>query len=131
VLAIGALTAGKLFGWAWMDAISGILGSIVIAKWSLGLLKDTSAVLLDAEVPGTLRQAIQNALEADDDDRVADLHLWRVGPKHMAAIVSVVTHEPRDPRHYKERLECFPDLAHVTVEVNRCRDSRACAQALA
>lgn len=128
VLAIGALTAGKFLGWAWMDAITGMLGSIVIAKWSFGLLKDTSAVLLDAEVPEKYRVAIQQALEENVDDRVADLHLWRVGPQHMAAIVSIVTHEPREPRHYKELLGRFHDLAHVTIEVNRCSEGGSCIQ---
>ena len=65
LLAIAALTAGKFLGWTWMDALTGILGSIVIARWSLGLLRDTSAVLLDAEVPDQRRREIQAAIEAD------------------------------------------------------------------
>jgi cation diffusion facilitator family transporter len=125
LLAIAALTAGKFLGWTWMDALTGILGSIVIARWSLGLLRDTSAVLLDAEVPDQRRRAIQAAIEADLDNRVSDLHLWRVGRRHLAAIVSVVTHEPKDPAHYKELLRKFADLAHVTIEVHRCTDEAA------
>lgn len=124
VLAIGALTAGKFLGWTWMDAITGILGSIVIARWSLGLLKDTSAVLLDAEVTMERRQEIRAAIELDVDNRVADLHLWRVGPRHLAAIVSIVTREPREPSHYKNLLRGFEDLAHVTIEVHRCNENR-------
>jgi cation diffusion facilitator family transporter len=124
LLAIAALTAGKFLGWTWMDAVTGILGSIVIARWSLGLLRDTSAVLLDAEVPDERRRQIQAAVEADQDNRVCDLHLWRVGRRHLAAIVSVVTHEPRDPSHYKELLRQFDDLAHVTIEVHRCTDEQ-------
>jgi cation diffusion facilitator family transporter len=122
LLAIAALTAGKFLGWAWMDALTGIAGSIVIARWSLGLLRDASAVLLDAEVPDHRRREIQAAIEADLDNRIADLHLWRVGRRHLAAIVSLVTHEPRDPGHYKDLLRRFDDLAHVTVEVHRCTD---------
>jgi cation diffusion facilitator family transporter len=125
VLAIGALTAGKFLGWDWMDAITGILGSIVIAQWSFGLLKETSAALLDAEVPDTLRFAIQETVESRAEDRVTDVHLWRVGPRHLAAILSIVTHEPREPRHYKELLGSFRDLAHVTIEVNRCSEGRS------
>ena len=125
LLAIAALTAGKFLGWTWMDALTGILGSIVIARWSLGLLRDTSAVLLDAEVPDQRRREIQAAVEADLDNRVSDLHLWRVGRRHLAAIISVVTHEPRDPSHYKELLRQFDDLAHVTIEVHRCTDEAA------
>ena len=120
VLAIGALTAGKYLGWTWTDAVTGILGSLVIARWSLGLLRDTSAVLLDAEVPDQRRREIQEAIEANLDNRVTDLHLWRVGRRHLAAIVSLVTDEPRDPAHYKDLLRGFDDLAHVTIEVHRC-----------
>jgi cation diffusion facilitator family transporter len=131
MLAIGALTAGKFLGWTWTDSITGILGSIVIARWSFGLLKDTSAVLLDAEVADRRRQEIQEAVEKDADNHVADLHVWRVGPHHLAAIVSLVTHEPREPRHYKELLRRFDDLAHVTVEVHRCNEYRPCGSPMA
>jgi len=75
------------------------------------------------------RREIQKAVEADADNRVADLHIWRVGPRHLAAIVSVVTHEPREPSHYKELLRQFDDLAHVTIEVERCNEDRTCAAA--
>jgi cation diffusion facilitator family transporter len=120
LLAIFALATGKVLGWTWMDPAMGIVGAVVIVRWSLGLLGETSRVLLDAEVAGERRDAIRAALEAETDDRVADLHLWRVGPRHLAAVVSVVTHEPRPAEYYKQRLAAFRDLAHVTVEVQRC-----------
>jgi cation diffusion facilitator family transporter len=120
VLAIVALIAGRQLGWVWMDPAMGIVGSIVIARWSYGLLRDTSSVLLDAEVPATRRDAIQAAIEADADNRVADLHVWRVGPRHLAAIVSVVSHAPCAPEHYKELLREHEDLVHLTVEVHGC-----------
>jgi cation diffusion facilitator family transporter len=117
VLAIAALATGKFFGWNWMDPLMGIVGSVVIAKWSVSLLRDTSRVLLDAELPDKRRKAIERAIEDGTGDRVCDLHVWRVGPRHLAAIVSIVTAEPRSPEHYKRLLAHFPDLAHVTVEV--------------
>lgn len=118
VLAIAALLAGRSLGWTWMDPVMGIVGSLVIARWSWGLLRDTSAVLLDGEVDARRRGAIARAIEDGGEDRVADLHVWRVGPRHLAAIVSVVSPAPQDPERYRERLRAFPDLAHVTVEVN-------------
>ncbi len=120
VLAIVALVAGKTLGWTWMDPLMGIAGSILIARWSFGLLRDTSAVLLDAEVSADRRDAMREAIEADGDTRVSDLHLWRVGPRHLSAIVSVVASEPRPPAAYKSLLGRFPDLAHVTIEVQPC-----------
>ncbi len=120
VLAIVALSAGKFLGWMWMDPIMGIVGSVVIARWSIGLLRQTSAVLLDGEIGREQREAIRSLVEADGDNRVADLHVWRVGPSHLAAIVSVVTHEPRAPDHYKALLAGRTDLVHVTVEVHGC-----------
>lgn len=122
VLAIFALLTGKLLGWSWMDPVMGIVGAVVIARWSIGLLRDTSAVLLDAEVAPERQARIKHALESESDLQVVDLHVWRVGPKHLAAVISIVTHEPREPEHYKARLAHFSDLAHVTVEVHRCPD---------
>ena len=101
VLAIVALLAGKRLGWVWMDPAMGVVGSLVIARWSYGLLRDSSGVLLDAEIPVGRREAIRATVEADADNRVVDLHVWRVGPRHLAAIVSVVSHVPREPDHYK------------------------------
>ena len=118
VLAIVALLAGRSLGWTWLDPAMGIVGGLVIARWSLGLLRDTSAVLLDGEVSEDRQRQIRDLLEGDADNRVADLHLWRVGPKHLAAIVSVVTGRPRPPSHYRELLARQPDLVHVTVEVH-------------
>lgn len=117
VLAVVALVSGRSLGWTWMDPVMGIVGGLVIARWSWSLLRETGRVLLDGEVSPARRQAIVAALE-DDDVRVTDLHLWRIGPRHLAAIVSLATLDPREPRHYRARLSGFRDLAHVTVEVN-------------
>lgn len=122
VLAIIALTTGKYFGWVWMDPIMGIVGSVVIAKWSYGLLRDTSAILLDRVADKETVAAIKTAIEADADNRVADIHVWIVGSHQMSAIVSVVTHFPKEPQHYKKLLSGFKDLAHLTVEIHRSPD---------
>lgn len=118
VFAIAALVTGKLLGWTWMDPVMGVVGSIVIARWSLGLIRDTSAVLLDAEVRAERREAIRLAVQGGGATQVTDLHLWRVGPRHLAAIVSVATTEDLTPAEYKDRLAGHQDLVHVTVEVN-------------
>ncbi len=118
VLAIAALLAGRGLGWTWMDPVMGVVGALVIARWSLALLRETGRVLLDGEVPPARREAIARAIESAADARVADLHVWRVGPRHLAAIVSVVTARPREPDYYRSLLAAFDDLAHVTVEVN-------------
>ncbi|HET9553190.1 MAG TPA: CDF family Co(II)/Ni(II) efflux transporter DmeF [Anaeromyxobacteraceae bacterium] len=117
VFAIVALVAGKWLGWTFLDPVMGIAGSLVIARWSVGLLRDTAAVLLDAEAGSARREAIRRAIEADGA-RVSDLHVWRVGPRHLAAIVSVVSAAPGTPAAYKARLRAFDDLVHVTVEVH-------------
>jgi cation diffusion facilitator family transporter len=120
VLAIGALVTGKFMGWVWMDPAIGIVGSLVISRWSYGLLRDTSGVLLDAEISEGKRERIRALIEAHADNRVADLHLWRIGPRHLSAIVAIVTHNPMEPAHYRRLLSEEQDLAHVTVEVHRC-----------
>lgn len=129
VLAIAALVAGKYWNMTWMDSVSGLLGAVVILRWSIGLLRDTGKVLLDADVPVRRRQEVASALEQGGDVRVADLHLWRVGRQHLAVIASLVTHEPREPGYYKARLERFPDLAHVTIEVHRCGSAETTGRA--
>lgn len=120
VLAIIALLTGKMLGWIWMDPMMGIVGALVIGHWTYGLLRDTSRILLDSDAGEDLKVDIRNTIESDADNRVADLHLWRVGPRHVAVIVSVVTHFPKSAEHYKDLLRDHRDLAHVTVEVNRC-----------
>jgi cation diffusion facilitator family transporter len=118
VFAIAALLAGRTLGWTWMDPLMGVVGGLVIARWSWSLLRETEQVLLDGEVPRARRLAIVGAIEAAEGVRVVDLHVWRVGPRHLAAIVSVVARLPREPGYYRALLDSFSDLSHVTVEVN-------------
>lgn len=120
VLAIVALVTGRAYGWVWMDPLMGVVGSLVIARWSCGLIRDTSKVLLDVEASPPLAKEIRRAIEESGEDRVADLHLWRVGPGHFAAIVSVVSDCPRPAAEFKKRLSRWKELAHVTIEVNPC-----------
>ena len=121
VLAIVALLAGKHLGLTWMDPAMGIVGAGLVARWSWGLLRDTARVLLDRQALPETREAIRVAIEGDgapgDGDRVADLHLWSIGPGIYALQLSVVTSDPRPPDHYKERLPRGAGLVHATVEV--------------
>ncbi|AOU99567.1 hypothetical protein BI364_05220 [Acidihalobacter yilgarnensis] len=129
LLAIVALLSAKYFGWIWMDPLMGIVGSILIARWSIGLLRDSGAVLLDAEDTRPLQARVRTLIEADADNRVTDLHVWRVGPKAQACILSVVTHTPRPADHYKGLLSGVPGLGHLTVEVLPCPGA-ACTDAI-
>jgi cation diffusion facilitator family transporter len=118
VLAIIGLVAGKFLGWVFMDPVMGIVGALVIANWSYGLIRDTGAILLDMNPDQHLAERLRSTIEAEGD-RLADLHLWRLGPGHLGAIVSVVTREPRGPDFYRRRLRRFCALSHVTVEVQK------------
>jgi cation diffusion facilitator family transporter len=123
VLAIIALLAGKFFGWVFLDPVIGIVGALVISKWSFGLLRDTSNILLDRGVDRKTVKDITAAIEADSDNRVSDIHIWVVGSHQLSAIISIVTHFPKDPDYYKDLLAGFDDLVHVTVEVNKSKDA--------
>lgn len=128
VLAIIALFAGKYFDWIWMDALMGIVGAVLITRWSIGLLKETSSVLLDS-IPGkTLSREIKEAIEGEDDNQIVDLHVWQLGPKSYGVIISLVTHEPKDPEHYKKLVGHLHAIGHLTIEVNCCRDAECAVQ---
>jgi cation diffusion facilitator family transporter len=124
VLVIVGLVLARLFGWVWMDPLAGIVGALVIASWSLGLIRDTGAILLDMNPDRGLGQRMREAIEADGD-RVADLHLWRLGPGHLGAIVTVAAEEAYPCSHYRERLASFSSVSHLTVEVISGRPSAA------
>jgi cation diffusion facilitator family transporter len=120
ILAIVALLAGRFYGWVFMDPLMGIVGAAVIAHWSLGLLRSSGAVLIDTVPDARLPRQIKQLLELGSD-RVADLHLWRLGPGHFGVIASVVSDRPQPPDAYKARLATLPALSHVTVEVHACQ----------
>ena len=122
VLAIAALLAGKYLGWMWLDPVMGVVGSLIIAHWALGLIRTTSPMLLDASIEEPEKMAIREVIESDADNRVADLHVWKVGEKDYAAIISLVTHSPRPAQHYRTMLSGFRQLSHITVEVHACHD---------
>jgi len=120
VLAIIALLLGKYCGLIRMDAVMGMIGSLVIANWSVGLLRQTSGVLLDNLPDTKLEAAIRGAIERDADNQVTDLHVWNIAPNQLSVIVSLVTDAPKPPHYYKALLGEFHSLAHITVEVNKC-----------
>lgn len=123
-LAIFALIGGWFLGAGWLDPMMGIVGAALIAKWSIDLARESGKVLLDWQVPGEIQARMRDALETDGD-RVADLHVWSVGPGVRAAIVSVVSHHHRAVNDYKARLPDDLGIVHLTVEPHLCPGARA------
>ena len=119
ILVIIGLVAGRQFGWVWMDPLMGLVATVVILSWSWTLVRSAGAILLDACPDPALARKIAVRLE-QKGDRVSDLHLWRVGPGHLAAIISLVSDDPKVPGIYKKRLSGLSGLSHVTIEVERC-----------
>jgi cation diffusion facilitator family transporter len=120
VLVIVGLSLARGFGWLWMDPLAGIIGAFVIANWSYTLIRDTGGILLDRTPDPQMAEKMRRTIETEGD-RVIDLHLWRLGPGHLGAIVSVATTKPHEAAHYRRRLAGFTDLSHVTVEVQHAR----------
>jgi cation diffusion facilitator family transporter len=120
ILAIFALLAGKYFGLIWMDPAMGIVGAILVARWSYGLLGSTSAVLLDRQAPNDLRERIRVLFETDEDTRVTDLHVWSIGPEIYSAQIAVVAHNPLAPAEYKALIPSSLGLVHIAIEVHLC-----------
>ncbi len=119
LLAIFALLIGKYLGAVWMDPIMGIVGAILVARWSLGLLKTTSAVLLDEQGSDDLQQSIRDAIECEGDHHITDLHLWTVGPGIHSVVIAVVSNEPLSVDEYKSKLASHASLAHISIEVHQ------------
>jgi cation diffusion facilitator family transporter len=118
VLVIAGLLLARSFGWLFMDPVAALVGAAVIASWSYGLIRDTGAILLDMNPDRGMAERVRATIERDGD-RLEDLHLWRLGPGHLGAILSVVTTKPRDAGHYRRLLRHFHNLSHVTVEVQQ------------
>jgi cation diffusion facilitator family transporter len=118
VLVIVGLLLGRFFGLAWMDPVVGLVGAAVIAAWSYTLIRDTGAILLDMNPDRSMAARMRVVIETDGD-RLTDLHLWRLGPGHLGAIVSVATRQQRGPEYYQSLLRRFCSVSHLTVEVQQ------------
>ena len=118
VLAIIGLVLAKMFGWVWMDALAGIVGALVIANWSYGLVKDTGAILLDMNLDQLLINKVRAVVEKNGD-KVIDLHVWRLGPGHFGAIIALRSKDQQVvPAVYHGMLKQITGLSHVTIEVH-------------
>jgi cation diffusion facilitator family transporter len=119
LLAIFALLAGKFLGLNWMDPLMGVVGSILVARWSLGLIQDTSGVLLDHQAADSILERTRSAIEGVDDNHVADLHIWSIGPGIYSAALAVVSRTPKPPEYYKALIPGNLGIVHTVVEVHR------------
>jgi len=117
VFAIVALTAGLFWGLNWMDPAMGVVGAIVIARWAWLLMKSSGRVLLDATPTGATEAAVRKAIESEGDAEIADLHVWRIAPGQLAAVLTVVSRTPQPAAYYKARLSEIAGLSHTTIEV--------------
>jgi len=122
LLAIVALLAGKYVGANWLDPLMGIVGGALVARWSYGLIRETSGVLLDHQADQSRLAAIRDSIEKGSGDRVSDLHVWSIGHGIYAAEIAVVSDDPRSPGHYKSLVPRQLSVLHLTVEVHRCDD---------
>jgi len=120
LLAIIALFSGKYLGWNWLDPVMGIVGAVIITRWSYGLLKETSPILLDASIEQEYQDSIKETIEKGSYDSISDMHIWKVGANHYAAIIALVTQYPKSTEHYKRLLSKFHKLSHITIEINKC-----------
>jgi cation diffusion facilitator family transporter len=120
VLAIAALLGAKYFEFNRLDPFMGIIGAGLILRWSYLLLKDTGGILLEHEMDNPVANEIKNEIEGDGDSKISDLHVWKVAQDKYACIVSLVTAKKYSIEEYKARLTKVHELAHITVEINKC-----------
>ena len=124
VLAIAALGFGAWLGMGFLDSLAGAVGAVIILSWSWQLIVQTSAILLDQNIGDGRLNKIKQSIESDADNRISDMHVWKIGPHHYAAILAIVTHNPKPTGHYKNLLSGFPELAHISIEINTCSDQK-------
>ena len=124
VAALVALAGGMAFGWAWLDPVMGIAGAVLVAIWAKGLVVDTSTVLLDREMDHPVVEEIREVVRehgSRTETEIADLHVWRVGRATYSCAISLVTHDPTlTPDRVRAWLSVHDDIAHATIEINRC-----------
>jgi cation diffusion facilitator family transporter len=122
LLAIVALLAGKYMGAGWLDPAMGIVGAVLVTRWSYGLIRDTSRVLLDRQAEEHHTVALRESIESHSTDRVTDLHIWSIGHGIFAAEIAVVSDDPKTPDHYRSLIPSKLKIVHATVEVHKCND---------
>lgn len=119
LLAIVALLVGKYIGLLYMDPLMGIVGALVITKWSYGLIKDSSEILLDKSVKQSTIDKVSEALSTQNTV-IHDLHIWKIATGHQAAILKVSSIEPLSSSDYKHILKaCLPQLSHISIEIHQ------------
>jgi cation diffusion facilitator family transporter len=123
VTAIAALALAILYDWQFLDAAAGILGGAVILLWAAQLVRQTGSILTDHTLQSQKLAAVRQIIESDSDNRITDFHIWQIGPSHFAAIIAIVTHVPKTPDYYKSLLRDFPELVHISIEINGCDHS--------
>jgi cation diffusion facilitator family transporter len=117
ILAIGALLAARYLHWVWMDPLMGVVGAVLVLRWSVGLLKTTSAILLDQQAPAPSIDKIRRSIETSPEVKVTDLHLWAIAPLHYAAIITVQTSAPKPAAYYRDLIPAELHVSHATIEV--------------
>lgn len=121
VLAIVALLSGKYFGLNWLDPAMGIVGAVLITRWSYTLIRESAMILLDRQAADSIRHSVKIAIESSPSDRISDLHVWSIGHNMYAAEIAIVTDVPRSPNYYKSLIPSTLNIVHATVEVHRYR----------
>jgi len=121
LLAIVALLAGKYMGASWLDPVMGIVGAALVARWSYGLIRETSRVLLDNQAAEDRLVVLRESIEAQSTDRVTDLHIWSIGHSIFAAEIALVSDRPQTPDYYKSLIPASLNIVHATVEIHRCK----------
>lgn len=128
VLAILALIGGKFWGAAWLDPVMGIVGAGLVASWVYGLIRQTSRVLLDAEMDAPVVAEVREVIDSSPiSAQISDLHVWRVGKGKYACILSFTTDQNATPAYFKDLLSVHEELVHITVEINQTARSNIAA----
>ncbi len=123
VLAIMALGVGYIFNWWIFDPLIGVLGGLIIVRWAVQLIKDTSWVLLDARPDMKLEHQLRHHFDHQDGVWITDLHIWDLGLGRYACILTLIAEKPKPTSHYKSEISSLEEFVHCSIEVYSTKES--------
>lgn len=117
VLALIALFLGYKFQFTWADSAVGLLGGLIVLRWSYQLIKQSAFDLLDAHDQNIDREKMKAIIE-NDGSKLIDLHLWRISPEKTGCELVIHPSEHQNAKFYRQKILASFTIHHLIIEVS-------------